>query len=195
MRRNEWDIVTAVSKASTALKVSIVQDIVPAVELRWSMRDAVIFDLDGTLADVDEFLHHLVHRPDSPRDWQGFHTEVGKAKVKLDVLSMLHLYQHRGVYTILLTSRNVEWQEETMGWLKKNNITYDVLMMRSKGDRRSAPEFKEDRFKKISQDFNIVRVFDDHPGVCGVAEELGIPVTKVPGYEEASLMMEELVKA
>lgn len=159
------------------------------------MRDAVIFDIDGTLADVDEFLHHLVNRPDSPRDWQGFHREVGKAKVKLEVLSMLHLYQHRGVYTILLTSRNVDWQEETMGWLKKNNITYDVLMMRSKGDRRSAPEFKEDRFKKISQDFNIVRVFDDHPGVCGVAEELGIPVTKVPGYEEASLMMEELVKA
>jgi len=34
LRRKEWDIVTAVSKASTALKVSIVQDIVPAVELR-----------------------------------------------------------------------------------------------------------------------------------------------------------------
>jgi len=34
LRRNEWDIATAVSKASTALKVSIVQDIVPAVELR-----------------------------------------------------------------------------------------------------------------------------------------------------------------
>ena len=83
------------------------------------MRDAVIFDIDGTLADVDEFLHHLVHRPDSPRDWQGFHTEVGKAKVKLEVLSMLHLYQHRGVYTILLTSRNVEWQEETMEWLRR----------------------------------------------------------------------------
>ena len=77
------------------------------------MRDAVIFDIDGTLADVDEFLHHLVHRPDSPRDWEGFHTAVGKAKVKLDVLSMLHLYQHRGVHTILLTSRNVEWHEET----------------------------------------------------------------------------------
>jgi len=159
------------------------------------MRDAVIFDIDGTLADVDEFLHHLVHRPDSPRDWEGFHTAVGEAKVKLEVLSMLHLYQIRGVHVILLTSRNVDWQKETMDWLKKNNITYDRLMMRSKGDRRSAPEFKEDRFKKISQEFNIVHVFDDHPGVVGVAEELGIPVTKVPGYEEASLMMEELVKA
>jgi uncharacterized HAD superfamily protein len=159
------------------------------------MRDAVIFDIDGTLADVDEFLHHLVHRPDSPRDWEGFHTAVGEAKVKQDVLSMLHLYQMRGVHIILLTSRNVEWHGETVAWLKRNNIDYDVLMMRSKGDRRSAPEFKEDRFKKIMQDWNIVQVFDDHPGVCGVAEEIGIPVTKVPGYEEASLMMEELVKA
>ena len=80
MKRAEWDIVTAVSKANTALKVSIVQDIVPAVELRWIMRDVVIFDIDGTLADVDEFLHYLVHRPDSPRDWEGFHRAVGKAK-------------------------------------------------------------------------------------------------------------------
>lgn len=159
------------------------------------MNDAVIFDIDGTLADVDDFLHHLVHRPDSPRDWEGFHRSVSKAPVKRDVLSMLHLYQIRNVYVILLTSRNIEWEGETLNWLKKNDITFDRLMMRSKGDRRSAPEFKEDRFKKISQEYNIVQVFDDHPGVCGVAEELGIPVTKVPGYEEASLMMEELVKA
>jgi len=184
-----------VSKANTALKVSIVQDIVPAVELRWNMRDAVIFDIDGTLADVNEFLHHLVHRPDSPRDWEGFHRAVGKAKVKLDVFYMLKLYNVRNITVILLTSRNEEWRAETAKWLKKKHIPYDVLMMRSKGDDRSAPEFKEDRFKKIMQEFNIVQVFDDHPGVCGVAEELGIPVTKVPGYEEASLMMEELVKA
>jgi uncharacterized HAD superfamily protein len=184
-----------VSKATTALKASIVQDIVPAVELRWIMRDAVIFDIDGTLADVDEFLHHLVHRPDSPRDWKGFHTAVGKAKVKMEVYAMLQLYLMRDITVIILTSRNKEWEKETENWLGRNQIRYDKLMMRSKGDRRSAPEFKEDRFKKISQEFNIVQVFDDHPGVCGVAEELGIPVTKIPGYEEASLMMEELVKA
>ena len=159
------------------------------------MRDAVIFDVDGTLADVEEFLHHLVHRPDSPRDWKRFHTEVGKAKVKRDVFAMLKLYTIRNINIILLTSRNEEWRGETVEWLKNNHIHYDELMMRSKGDHRSAPEFKEDRFKKIMQDWNIVQVFDDHPGVCGVAEELGIPVTKVPGYEEASLMMEELVKA
>jgi len=159
------------------------------------MRDAVIFDIDGTLADVNEFLHHLVHRPDSPRDWEGFHRAVGKAKVKLDVFYMLKLYNVRNITVILLTSRNEEWRAETAKWLKKKHIPYDVLMMRSKVDDRSAPEFKEDRFKKIMQEFNIVQVFDDHPGVCGVAEELGIPVTKVPGYEEASLMMEELVKA
>ena len=159
------------------------------------MRDAVIFDIDGTLADVDEFLHHLVHRPDSPRDWEGFHTAVGEAKVKQDILSMLHLYEIRGVHIILLTSRNIEWFNETVAWLGKNHIDYDMLVMRSKNDRRPAPEFKEDRLKRIMLEYNIVHLFDDHPGVCGVAKELGIPVTKVPGYEEASLMMEELVKA
>jgi len=101
----------------------------------------------------------------------------------------------RDVTVIILTSRNKEWKQETENWLGRNQIRYDKLVMRSKGDRRSAPEFKEEKLKKISQKYNIVQVFDDHPGVVGVAEELGIPVTKVPGYEEASLMMEELVKA
>ena len=159
------------------------------------MNDAVVFDVDGTLADVDEFLHHLAHRPDSPRDWKGFHTAVGKAKVKMEVYAMLQLYLMRDVTVIILTSRNKEWKQETENWLGRNQIRYDKLVMRSKGDRRSAPEFKEEKLKKISQKYNIVQVFDDHPGVVGVAKELGIPVTKVPGYEEASLMMEELVKA
>ena len=37
--------------------------------------DMVVFDLDGTLADIEPYLHFLVQHPDSPRDWNGFHQE------------------------------------------------------------------------------------------------------------------------
>ena len=63
-------------------------------------------------------------------------------------------------------------------------------------DKRSAPEYKrEELMKLMSEGFNIVHVFDDHPGVIEVCNELGLPNTKVPGYEEASAMMEDLAKS
>ena len=48
--------------------------------------DMVVFDLDGTLADIEPYLHFLVQHPDSPRDWYGFHQQSYWAAPKADVL-------------------------------------------------------------------------------------------------------------
>ena len=81
-------------------------------------------------------------------------------------------------------------------WLWKWGVDYDRLIMRGMKDKRSAPEYKREELMKLkSEGFNIVHVFDDHPGVIEVCNELGLPNTKVPGYEEASAMMEDLAKS
>ena len=154
--------------------------------------DIVVFDIDGTLADVAPFLHHLVSHPDSARDWNGFHEAVIDAKPKGDVLSMYALYAQRGAHIVLLTSRPVSWEQSTSEWLWKWGIQYNELIMRPTKDRRPAEEYKLDALEALMQKYNIVHVFDDHPEVIRICGELGLPRTKVPGYEEASAMMEDL---
>ena len=158
--------------------------------------DMVVFDLDGTLADIEPYLHFLVQHPDHPRDWYGFHESVYGAAPKADVLAMYSLYTMRDIEVVILTSRQRDWEGVSTDWLWKWGIDYDRLIMRGMKDKRSAPEYKREELMKLkSEGFNIVHVFDDHPGVIEVCNELGLPNTKVPGYEEASAMMEDLAKS
>ena len=158
--------------------------------------DMVVFDLDGTLADIEPYLHFLVEHPDSPRDWYGFHQSVYGATPKADVLAMYSLYAMRDIEVVILTSRQRDWEDVSSDWLWKWGVDYDRLIMRGMKDKRSAPEYKrEELMNLMSEGFNIVHVFDDHPGVIKVCEGLGLPNTKVPGYEEASAMMEDLANS
>ena len=158
--------------------------------------DMVVFDLDGTLANIEPYLHFLVEHPDSPRDWYGFHKSVYGATPKADVLAMYSLYAMREIEVVILTSRQRDWEDVSTDWLWKWGVDYDRLIMRGMKDKRSAPEYKREELMKLkSEGFNIVHVFDDHPGVIEVCNELGLPNTKVPGYEEASAMMEDLANS
>ena len=158
--------------------------------------DMVVFDLDGTLADIEPYLHFLVEHPDSPRDWYGFHQSVYGATPKADVLAMYSLYSMREIEVVILTSRQRDWEDVSTDWLWKWGVDYDRLIMRGMKDKRSAPEYKrEELMNLMSEGFNIVHVFDDHPGVIEVCNELGLPNTKVPGHEEASAMMEDLANS
>ena len=157
--------------------------------------DIVVFDIDGTLADVEPFLHHLVSHPDSPRDWNAFHEATIDARPKADVLAMHALYAQRGAVIVLLTSRPVAWEDTTSEWLWKWGIQYDDLMMRPSNNRRPAEEYKLDALEGLKERYNIVHVFDDHPEVIRICGELGIPNTKIPGYEEASVKMEEMANS
>jgi len=159
------------------------------------MVDVVVFDIDGTLADVDPFLHHLVSHPDSPRDWNAFHEATIDAIPKTDVLAMHALYAQRGAYIVLLTSRPVSWEDTTSEWLWKWGIHHNELIMRPTKDRRPAEEYKLDALELLQEKYRITHVFDDHPEVIRICGELGIPNTKIPGYEEAVVKMEEMANS
>ena len=153
---------------------------------------AVVFDIDGTLADVRDYLHHLVHRPDAPRNWDKFHHEAMEAPVKKDVLALLDFFHSVCGYTIiLLTSRNEMYYYQTNTWLVKNNIPHHALVMRSKNDRRPSEDVKQQKVEWLQTMYDIKHFYDDHPEVCERLESMGYNVTKIPGYEEDRLFMEK----
>ena len=146
------------------------------------MRDAIIADMDGTLADVSG-IRHFVRRPS--RDFDAFH--AASVDCPPNPLAVQHvLAAHaRGLDVIVVTARRARWRHHTAWWLALNGIPSTALIMR--GDRDMRPDF--DVKQDILTDFirpiwNPVLAIDDNPAVIALWDAHGIPTITIPGWED-----------
>lgn len=124
---------------------------------------AIIFDVDGTLAD-----HQGIR---SPFEW----SKVGQDRARTAVVDMLHGYRARGYNITILSGRDGVCREETLTWLHEQGIHDFQLHMRSPNDRRKDTVIKEELFwKYLANQFYVVGVVDDRPSVVRLWHELGI---------------------
>ena len=99
----------------------------------------VVFDLDGVLSDAVG-RQHLIEWPQ--RDWYAFFDAVGEDPVIEEVAATL-MCLDRALKIVLLTARPRRVQPQTLGWLERNDLRWDLLIMRDHGDYDWAREFKE----------------------------------------------------
>lgn len=100
--------------------------------------DAVVFDIDGVLSDAVSRQHFL---ESERRDWRGFFDACGDDPLIEEVATLLSLLDP-GLRIILLTGRPVRVQPQTLAWLDRYRLRWDLLIMRNFGDYRAAREFK-----------------------------------------------------
>jgi FMN phosphatase YigB (HAD superfamily) len=144
------------------------------------MTPAIIFDVDGTLANVDPYLH-LVRG--SNRDYDAFHEASIDALPNFEVVEMLNqaFFDQRQI--IIVTSRKEKWRGLTSQWLAKNDIGHHALYMREDDDNRPDYEVKKDILLKIKKHWNVLHAVDDNPNVIRLWEEHGIPTTKIGDWD------------
>jgi hypothetical protein len=141
---------------------------------------AYIFDVDGTLANVDPYLH-LVRG--SNRDYNAFHEASIDALPNLDVVEMLNTAVADRHSILVVTSRKEKYRGLTSMWLAKNNIRSHGLFMRSDYDNRPDYEAKKDMLDKISILWNVVHAVDDNPNVIKLWQDHDIPTTKIGTWD------------
>jgi len=141
---------------------------------------AYIFDVDGTLANVDPYLH-LVRG--SNRDYNAFHEASIDALPNLDVVEMLNNAVSDRHSILVVTSRKEKYRGLTSMWLAKNNIRSHGLFMRSDDDNRPDYEAKKDMLDKISILWNVVHAVDDNPNVIKLWQDHNIPTTKIGTWD------------
>lgn len=132
---------------------------------------AWIFDLDGTLCNVDHRLHLVRNKP---KNWKAFFEALTQDSVNpavSDILDRLCLD-----YPIILCSgRPEKYRALTMGWLDANDIQYDKLFMRQNGDYRSDNIVKEEIYlNHIEPNYTIMGVFDDRQQVVDMWRSHGL---------------------
>ena len=129
---------------------------------RWNNK-IVIFDLDGTIADIS-VRRHLATKDDGRMNWTIFQDPKN---IDLDVpnqkvVEMLDMIDNTDKYQIwILSGRSDVTKDVTINWLSNHGINYDHLIMRDQ-DNLYMPDndLKQTWLNDIGVD-NVAMVFDD----------------------------------
>ena len=144
-------------------------------------KNVVVFDIDGTLANNDHRQHHL---DKSPKDWDGFFSEMDKDTLN-EAVTVIHGIMAEWLefngkeiasrFTIiLLTGRTERWRLKTEDWLDCHDIIRDQLIMRADDDRREDHEYKEAWLKESGLKDQILFVIEDRSRVVDMWRRNGI---------------------
>ena len=162
----------------------------------------IIFDLDGTIANVDARRkaaeqaaddYHCANIsmddsllfPLTKKEWWKAWQDPGNI-LRLDVpnevvVSIRRDWKERGKVITITSARNDKNRSVTEEWLAKYGIPYDALYMRKDGDYRRDSVFKQellDNIRKGGEDI-IERVYDDRNQVVDMWRANGIECIQV----------------
>lgn len=147
---------------------------------------AVIFDMDGTLADVRSIRHHIVPPTPKPKGWykdfHAFHSESVSVASNRAVVDHAIRAAVLGNAILIVTARRAMYRHQTAWFLALNGIPSDALYMRGDKDGREDYLVKRDILAQIQSRYTVIHAVDDNPSVIALWQEHGIPTTVVEGW-------------
>lgn len=147
---------------------------------------AVIFDIDGTLANVQELRWKYLEphtRITKYKDMNAFHSGSVNVEPNHWVAEDARSWHELGVHVLAVTARKAMWRHHTAMWLAINDIPTHRLYMRGNKDDRKDALVKRDILTVIRQEFDVVHAYDDNPSIIELWESQGIYTTVVPGWD------------
>lgn len=137
---------------------------------------AVIFDIDGTLADLTHRRHYVQTKP---ANWEAFRLAADRdTLIEPVAVAQRALLQTNNM--ILCTGRMEKERELTERWLLRHDIFFDRLYMRATNDTRPDFVIKEELLDRILADgFKPVLAFDDRKQVVDMWRRRGLICAQV----------------
>ena len=166
------------------------------------MQKTIIFDLDGTLANIDS-RRDISMKPNGRLDWNVFaapNSILALDKPNAPVIKMAQMFKADGFKIVIFSGRNDRSFVATKHWLTKFDVPFDLLVMRpdkfkdnswpiadgnpATGDMRFMPD--EILKKKMLDTFvdinDVFLVVDDRDKVVKMWRDLGLNTFQVaPG--------------
>lgn len=137
-------------------------------------KKAVVFDLDGTLADTTDI--YAQHKDNHPE----FLEKVKKAEPFEEIVDKVKKAKEKGRDVVILTARSAHYRKETKEWLHNNNIPYDALYMRDMDDDRRDKVVKRDLLvSQIMPNFDVKKAYDDKKKNVKMFRKEGIKAKRV----------------
>lgn len=141
------------------------------------MSKVIVFDIDGTIADMEHRRHWVATKP---KNWPAFNAGMARDTVHKDIAGLMDMFADKD-YTILLCSgRGEESRAVTEAWLADNDLPYKQLYMRGLQDYRQDSIVKVELLAQIrAQHGNPWLWFDDRQQVVDAIRAEGVRVLQV----------------
>ncbi len=137
-------------------------------------RPCVVFDLDGVLSDAAG-RQHFLNNPSGRKDWTAFFAACADDPLVHEVHVLLDLLDPE-LMVVLLTARPARVFDETLAWLARYEVRWDLLVMRPERDGRSARDFKRDVVRQLrSAGYELRLAFEDDRRNVSMLHDEGVP--------------------
>lgn len=145
------------------------------------MIEAVVFDIDGTLADLSHRLHWI---QSEEKNWDKFYEDVDKDEIIKPIAQIFVAYASFLVPSsklICITGRPERTREATLKWFRENiGPEPDGLYMRKNHDYRPDVEIKKEWIEKLQKKgYKIQLAFEDRDRVVKMYRDMGIQCCQV----------------
>ncbi|MFA9564276.1 MAG: HAD family acid phosphatase [Acidimicrobiales bacterium] len=153
----------------------------------WRWRDgpvpagpAVVFDMDGVLSDASTRQHYLEY---PRRDWEAFFHACGDDELIAEVARLLEVID-AGHHVVLLTARPLRVRPQTLAWLERYGLRWDLLIMREHSDWMASALFKERSVDELrNYGFELRLAFEDDRRNVSMFHRQGVPCVYIhSGY-------------
>ena len=97
-----------------------------------NMKKTIIFDLDGTLANIDT-RRNISMKPNGKLDWDIFaapNSILALDEPNAPVIKMAQMFHDDGFNIVIFSGRNDRGFDATVQWLDNNHVPFDLLVMR-----------------------------------------------------------------
>ena len=139
----------------------------------------VIFDLDGTLANIDK--RRTLATKNGKMNWNVF---FNPDNIDLDtpnqaVINMANILYSQDYIIYILSGRSDKTHQATIAWLDKHKVKYDLLIMRPQNQLyKKDSDLKQSWLDTIGKD-RVSMVFDDRQQVVDMWRQNGLPTFQV----------------
>lgn len=141
------------------------------------MTKVIVFDIDGTLANIDHRTHWIRTKP---KNWKAFFAAMDRDTVNEDIAWMLKNFRDLGHKIIICTGRNMDEYEITKTWLEDNDLHYHAIYMRPAKDNRMDAIVKTELLAVIREEHGEPFLWiDDRRQVVDAIRDQGVRVLQV----------------
>jgi hypothetical protein len=140
--------------------------------------NCIVFDIDGTLANVD---HRRSFVATKPKNWKAWNAGLVRDTPHAHIVYLNRIIAASGEFKIIVCSgRGEEVRPQTEAWLKHHDVNFEKLYMRREKDFRKDFIVKEELLDQMIRDGYVPYiVFDDRESVVQMWRRRGIPCLQV----------------